>query len=421
MTTLGPRPTDSVPSEVELPLHKPLPAGETRPPKVIPAVDGLRGLAAGVIVIYHSFTESGLPEWRPLTLVGLNFNVLRPLHDGWAGVNLFLVLSGFCLFWPLARDPYRPQRSYGAFVRRRARRILPAYYFSLLAVPAAVASIRFAGLLRSNASDDLPNTVFDVLSHVALLHGLFPQTTISWNSVTWSLGLEWTWYLMFPVVAAAALRFGMLRALAACAIICIIFHLVVWSAMTYGLAPSPTRYDDMVLIFRANPLARLFEFCLGMTCAWFIAKRTPPAGIGWAAAGGSVLLLFAGHVATPLQGHTFLPVRFWLYGFAASLLVVASVASGRRTLGRALTSGPLRRLGECSYSLYLLHLPILMLIVGLLQGAGIERKSPALFFATLMLSPLTLPIAWIAYRWVEVPFLAPASRPGDEVRRRVVP
>ncbi len=155
------------------------------------AVDGLRGMAALLIVVYHCFTNVDSPEWRPI----LGVNLLRPLTDGWCGVNLFLVLSGFCLYWPFARNPQR-RMSYASHMKRRSLRILPAYYASLLLVPAMYLLMRCCG-----ASVDLdgPRSWTDAILHLTMLHSFSAEAFSSWNGVTWSLGLEWCWYLLFPL------------------------------------------------------------------------------------------------------------------------------------------------------------------------------------------------------------------------------
>ncbi|MGH7213847.1 MAG: acyltransferase family protein, partial [Tepidisphaeraceae bacterium] len=174
----------------------------TAAPSHIEAVDGLRGLAALMIVVFHLFGEMSGPAWRPL----FGINVLRPVHDFWWGVNLFLVLSGFCLFWPYARDPRR-KLHFVEFMKRRARRVIPAYYAAMLIVPVLTVVIVWGSGLQIHRVL-LPHGWHDVLLHALLLHSLTPETLHSWHPPAWSLGVEWIWYLGFPLAVWLFRRAG---------------------------------------------------------------------------------------------------------------------------------------------------------------------------------------------------------------------
>src|SRR4051794_17084576 len=94
------------------------------------AVDGLRAAAALWVLLFHMRAFSGVQLWPGLDLL---------VRSGSTGVSLFLVLSGFCLYSPYAGG--RLARFNGReFFRRRIRRLLPAYYASLLVMVAVLAA-----------------------------------------------------------------------------------------------------------------------------------------------------------------------------------------------------------------------------------------------------------------------------------------
>ena len=101
-------------------------------------VDGLRGLAMLSVLLYHCWQNGGEWGWTPFGPHSVN--LAAPLGFGYVGVNLFLVLSGFCLYWPLTR-PDRPEPTLWAFAQKRCRRILPPYYAALLVAAAWPAGI----------------------------------------------------------------------------------------------------------------------------------------------------------------------------------------------------------------------------------------------------------------------------------------
>ena len=279
----------------------------------LPGIDGLRGIAALVIVVYHLFCDSDNPEWRPF----FNVNVLRPLHDGWVGVNLFLVLSGFCLYWPFARNSQRAFH-FGEFMERRFWRIVPAYYASLVLVPAVVWLAREAHLYSGISHS--PKGLLDVILHIFLLHSLSAESIQSWNSVTWSLGLEWTWYLFFPIAVLMFRKWGPLRTLVALLLITVTY--LVSAYLVVG--PTNRLSEDSGLAIRSFLPGRLFEFGLGMAVAWWTARRILSPNQTRLATVCALLLLALGHIATPVD--PMLPVRNLIYGAAFSLLILIAAA-----------------------------------------------------------------------------------------------
>src|SRR5436190_4496676 len=87
------------------------------------AVDGLRGVACLAVVLHHAYYHAGRYQW-PLGLP-------RLLSYGYLGVEIFFVLSGFCLAYPLLNTA-KPAASWSTYAKRRARRILPAYWAALI-------------------------------------------------------------------------------------------------------------------------------------------------------------------------------------------------------------------------------------------------------------------------------------------------
>jgi len=97
----------------------------------LPFIDGLRGVAILSVLLYHCWVHT-IRTPLLFSLGGRHVDVTAPLHLGYLGVHLFLVLSGFCLTFPLARrGPSGMVLDLRRFFRRRALRILPPYYVAL--------------------------------------------------------------------------------------------------------------------------------------------------------------------------------------------------------------------------------------------------------------------------------------------------
>jgi peptidoglycan/LPS O-acetylase OafA/YrhL len=372
----------------EPPTLTPAPPAEIR----LGALDGMRGLAALTIVIYHQFCAANDPTVRLL-----HVNILRPLHNGWAAVNLFLVLSGFCLFWPYARNKQKPFQ-FGEYMKRRTLRIVPAYYASLIVVPLLYFFWKIL-FPHQDVSQPLPRGIADVLLHLSLLHSLLPATINSWHGATWSLGLEWTWYLLFPVAVWLFRRFGPVRAIAILAGITLTYRLALYLMIGPGdLQPDKAQLN--VFYLRSLLPARLFEFGLGMLVAQIISRPVVHR-YGKLAFAVSMFLLVAAQIATPVDN--FLPVKDGLYGLCFAFAIYASVAHGSNPMKALCESKPMASIGSYSYSLFLFHLPVVSVIAYMM----IERKMspPAVFFCSLLTLPAVLFFSYLMYRLFEKPFM----------------
>lgn len=366
-----------------------------KPPAHLRSIDGLRGVAALTVVIYHFFTNAGNPEWRPF----LGINLLRPLQDGWIGVNLFLILSGFCLFWPLARDPERPFY-FELFMQRRFWRIVPAYYASLIIVPLAFWALREFHL--GGETNQLPRSFPDVILHLLLLQSLSAESLRSWNTVTWSLSLEWTWYLFFPVAVWMFRRMGPWRAVAVFAAISVSYLVTCW----LWLGPSSRLGEEQEFAIRSFLPGRLWEFGMGMFIAWAVARHRLSRGLAMAALVAVPVLLAGGHATAAID--PMLPVRNTIYGAAFSLLLLVAVAGEGYLPSYLLEAAWIQKVGECSYSLYLFHLPVVVLLTALLGRAGVN--GPARFGLASLGLPLVILLARLQFSAFERPFLIARPR-----------
>lgn len=147
-------------------------------------IDAARALAITMVTVYHLWRYFGFQElWiGPL-----------PLHKlaafGYAGVDLFFVVSGFAMMLTWSGKAEGPARV-RAFYKARIERILPPYYVAvaLFATLSAIGILPFA------------HSTGDVVSHLAFIHTLMPGTFFSVAGVFWSLAVEMQFYLLFPIV-----------------------------------------------------------------------------------------------------------------------------------------------------------------------------------------------------------------------------
>ncbi len=371
-----------------------------------PAVDGLRGLAVLLVTVLHLWSRAGQ---RPFALGSLDLGVLTPLiMTGAYAVSLFFTVSGFCLFYPLARATVtgRPWPRWSNFYERRAIRILPAYWVALAVwLPLWLANSGISG-----SPLDSPDWWRQVWSHLTFTHNFSDQTVMGIDFVLWSLGTEIHFYLLFPLLALALKRWRHWFLLAAFAFT-VVLRYVLSAQGHYAMA------------WQFSLPCRLMDFVLGMYIAQLFAGRPqeyesdelPP----WLTATGFVgivgLLAFP-YVHQPLWKLTYQPGQMWWWGDAlfmpcwGALLLLALFAEQGKNI---FSWRPLALLGLISYSVYLYNplvnwfdawlQPVLggyLFPLGVLGGAAYQ----GLIFV------LVTGVGCIGYLAVERPFLGLRAR-----------
>lgn len=358
-----------------------------------PSLTGLRGIAAGWVVLFHLWGTAGSPV---LHLPFVDNDVTTVLANGWFGVDLFFVLSGFLLGLPFLRAVLEqgPQPRLAQFWLHRARRVLPAYYvqFALLVVVFWWA--------RGAAPVDAGRT----FAYLSMEFLSWPQIGPLLNPVWWSLPVEWHFYLILPLLVWLFRRLHWASIAAIVVAWVVLFRIVCVNRLYVG---SP---DDVVWYTTIMHLpSRVDEFLYGMLAAWLHLRGGPaPRWRRWSFALGAGLLAWMlyelaqrGDVLLKVQ----MPWLLWHYslvglGFAA--VVYAAAGEGPR-LRRLFAGRVLTFLGDISYSLYLWHPPVLQAWGHFQVVERLGTTSPLLRF--LLPIPCIVLVAWCSWRWIERPGL----------------
>jgi len=363
-------------------------------------IDALRGFACLWVLLHHSF------EHVPLSgqLKHLPFDLLIQFSKiGWLGVSLFLVLSGFCLYYPIVRrrGPQGAELDVKDFTKRRALRILPPYFAALVFFSAVAWSARLHGLEWIDAA-----AWKDVVSHALMLHNLFPSTFASINPAFWSLALEVQLYCVFPLLVWLGARKG-LRAVAGTTLAVA----VVWQAVAfakYGF--SRDWAANYAVAYHALP-ARCFEFALGMCAAAFVAR---PHSSHFRNAGWLVALLIGPALAFVLFVSRFGPLcdPIWGIVFASVIILLARVPQNYFLHWSSLRA--MTRLGIISYSVYLIHQPLLGLLTPEQFGLEVTTRLSFFVFAGFRLALVTA-IGFGFFLLLERPFISRRAKPAPAV------
>lgn len=342
-------------------------------------IDGLRAFAALWVVLFHIQAFSG--EQLP----GIGF-ILR---SGSTGVSLFLVLSGLCLYLPFAGGRDERFRTGGFFVRR-SRRLMPAYFTALIF--SATLAIVFSALphhppLTTSA------LMGNLLAHLTLTQTLFPDTFYGLNGAYWSLGLEWELYLTLPLLIWGIRRYGIVPIVSFAVVVNLLYRIGLFFAVQRGVIPAQSALATTVLPNQV--FGRWAEFAFGMVAAELYVRGhlnrfAPYSGIALIALIVLAPISFFG--ASLPFGHIFFGLTF--------LCLVCLALSGGNVVSRAFSWRPLVLLGVMSYSVYLVHEPIVEGMAFMLRSnLGVSPLQT--FLALLLLIPVVLLLAWVLFMTVE--------------------
>ncbi len=342
-------------------------------------LDGVRGLAALYVVVFHIFLRvfpgypvDHAPFWAAWFIYG-RFAVV-----------VFIVLSGFSLALSPARHGWRLDAT-SRFAQRRARRILPAYWAAL------GFSLAVAWLIIPQPGQGVPN-LGSVLANGLLVQNFAPAHLP--NAAFWSMAVEAQLYVAFPLLLLMVRRWGAMVMVAT-------ITLVVAAVGIVGPQVSQLR---AFLIHSPPELAALFA--LGVLAAGIVrastARRSWP--WGWLALGATAAVLatiwWQGSVWT-------IDHLFWVdlaVGPAIACLLAALATGQAVPLLRLLGTRPIRNLGLSSYSLYLIHAPIVVVVYDKIVAGRVAPGVPAFLVSLVLTLPLSIVLARLFAAVFEIPF-----------------
>ncbi|MFC3085509.1 acyltransferase family protein [Tabrizicola soli] len=301
------------------------------------------------------------------------------IPGGFAGVDIFFVISGYLITTLLLNDMAQDRFSLLQFYERRARRILPALVTVVLATVLAAILLLTPSRIAALSDSVIWVSVFLSNFHFADQSGYFGPGAHQLPLLhTWSLAVEEQFYLLFPL-ALHAMRRRSRRAK--------VMALVAAILVSFFLAEVLARVDAEKNFFFT--LSRFWELLAGALVALLPNRGARAPALGWLGLALVVLPLFAPPPGMVPGGGVMLPV--------IGTALVLQFAGAGTSAARLLSWGPFRAVGLISYSAYLWHQPVFVL-ARVVRGAA---PSP-LATATLIL--LILALSTMTWRLVEQPF-----------------
>jgi peptidoglycan/LPS O-acetylase OafA/YrhL len=338
-------------------------------------IDGLRAIAVLAVVLFHAKVPG--------------------FSGGYVGVDVFFVISGFLILRVL-REDVAAGRGFWSFMERRARRLIPASVPVILVALALGAVLLlpsdFMALGRAIRSIALFVSNHHFLSRVNYFEVNAPSPLLHF----WSLSVEWQFYLAFALAFIALVRWAP-RAVEA---------VIVGAALVSFAGAVVLVATDAAPRAFFLALPRAWEFLLG---AWLALGRLRPPGPALATAmRWTGFALIVASVAV-LDGRSAFPGATALAPVLGAVLLLHAgpVPSRRDPLAKALVAPVAVWLGRVSYGFYLWHWPLLV------YAETLDYLLPSWF--RLPVVALSLALAALTYRFVEVPFRRRRALPSMRV------
>lgn len=374
-------------------------------PVYLSTLTPLRGIAALLVIIFHS-GQMLAPLADP--------SVTHFIANGWLWVDFFFVLSGFVLSHVYGSQFQQnvTWHQYKVYLRARFARVYPLHLVTLCMSVAITLAIHAKATAISPVFGELLN-VRAIPACLLLIQSLHLYVTAPLNTPSWSLSTEWWVYVLFPLVAGPFFRLkgvgkGIALALIAGLFLVLMYYIAPHYANRFLVKPGELGPPTINVTADFGYLRCLAGFLLGMLTYELYRSRWLLSALRYdrAFVTVSALTLLALHV----NAHELLVVALF------PLLILAA-AYNYGGVKRALETRPLQRLGDWSFSMYMIHMLcihtgwLLMLwdTPNLFQGFDTFFGHQARYslgeawLICLTVLAATLILASLTYRYVEVP------------------
>lgn len=393
-------------------------------------IDGIRAFAALAVVVLHILQMRGLRletagvipgfDYSGALTSGIVSDVIRVLislflNFGTLAVKLFIVISGYTIMISVVKSKDGlPKGGIIGYMKRRIKRIWPPYYAALAISILVILVIPGMSTMTFNRYHDiaLPLTTEAVVSHALFIHTWFPQYAQTINTPMWSIAVEEQIYILFPlvllpfwrrrqglmmIVSSMVIGWGLMLFLPL-----EIYHSTrAWFLILFALGATGVsinlsdRPSDKMLREKVpwGPLG------IGLLIAWFVAAKIVPKVLGLEDAASSMRI------------EAFTDVLFggaWM-AFLVHFTEVWKRGIPKRSLLAVFDSKPAVSLGLFSYSIYLMHVPIISVLTMVLMRLGIDGE--LLYILNFVIGfPLAIGLTYLFHLVFERPFMPQAVK-----------
>lgn len=372
-------------------------------PNRLDGLDGLRGIAILLVIIWHYFID--------LPVTGSQVQVLAVvlLSWTWAGVDLFFVLSGFLIARNLLMAPPSRDLVVTFYVRRLAR-LVPLYIvvlFGFVVARSIYADSHAANIGRLLGKEAAGLTIdYQLfLQNIGIaMRGLWPG---QWLAPTWSLAVEVQFYLVAPIVLLLAPRRSLPAVLLTIAAGALMLRCAILLATGVTMPAHllfPCRADAFALGALVAHLSLDARYQARLAATATLARR-----YSWF---GLLVLLSSGTFGFVLYAPETATIGYSMLALIAAAMLLIALYSPMGWWHEILTTPVLRFFGTHSFGIYLLHQPVRgLLAIALAEPGYVTATSPSL---SLLALAVTMVLAALSWHWLEVPII-------DMSRRKPIP
>ena len=398
---------------------------------IIPSLDGFRAFAILGIVALHLAGAYLTPLSSTERLI--TYGILPNF------VDILFILSGFVVFLPTVAR-HGDFGRVGPYAIRRAARLMPAFWLAIVVTVALILLWPASPAPAFPSASSLGLHAIAMHQPAGFLDADF-VTGLGINGPMWTLSLEVTFYLLLPLIASLYFRHPLIGLALACLIT------VGWKvgaeniadvARFLGFEPSAERLTAARLSAMGQFPAWAFHFGLGMTAAWALVRlreRRAPEWLAkraaWVQAGALLALVpllyqfgtFAetGNPLAPTIARTDILLTLAIPAAIAAFMLATALAP--RRLQAPFAAPRVRRLGDISYGIYLIHFPAI-LFVGALIGTSDSGLADALthfWILALIVIVISVAYGYLSGRYLEQPIRRWAHRFGRRAEKAPPP
>ena len=364
----------------------------------------LRGIAALLTVIFHVDIVLSIFKGKLL-----DQNDSQLISRMYLMVDFFFVLSGFIMCHVYAKyfDTTVNRHNFRKFAIARFARVYPLHIFSLF-LTSFFLYILYQWGVKVTPLIDAEHSVYSVVTNLLLLHSMNFHEWFTFTHASWSISVEWWMYMVFPFLVAPFMKLSKPGRLLIAGL-CVAGYLVIG----YVFVPLVTVPDSLSFLrpngtppFRLDVSYQfgffrcLFGFVIGMMV--YLSWKD-----NWGkklfSSGYTVLILLAG---------LFTCMHFGVLDVFTVLFfpfILLAAAYGNRNMNSLLGTKPLQKLGDWSFSIYLIHQPFLYQATALMQNpdkTGVELSNLSLLTSwgiCIGFIVFLLFVSYLSYRFIELP------------------
>ena len=373
-----------------------------------PNLTPLRGIAALLTVIFHVDLMIG---------GGGNFLIKHKdslvLTRMYLMVDFFFILSGFIMMHVYGKwfSEKINWNSFKKFTIARFARVYPLHFITLFYLVLLQIFLRY--MIGHGPTDPMAmicNDFKTIPQNLLLIHSMNTTQWFTWNNASWSISTEWWAYMVFPFLVIPFLKLKK-NGLFMVAFLCLIGYL----GITYLIVPIVT-VPASIPFTKVDPAALSLDvsyqfgfvrcicgFVLGIV-SYQVYK------LDWAkrllANGYALLILF---LSVMICMHFAIPDYYTVLLFP---LILLSAAYGSQSIDKVFGTGPFQKLGDWSFSIYLIHQPIMYTLFAYMAYQSEGKAALALtpsssvgmgWIICITFIAITLFISALSYRFIEVP------------------